>query len=377
MNNELVAIRQALSGARSAKDVFGVLQGTVQEQEKQAKRLYRMIAKKTHPDYYLGAEKEEANEMFQLLTSWWQIAQLEIKDCSYGKGDDKFTYSKATTDEIKTKKNSYRVVKLYRSGDLSDVYHGEYANELGKRQEVAIKIAVDKNDNEFIKTEAKNLRLLKSVAKGRYEMFARYLPTMIETFTVNGDDGVMLQGNVLKFYKEFYTLAEVISAYPNGVDPRNMAWMWNRILEVIGFAHRNELIHGAVIPDHILVHPVFHSAKLIDWCTALESGRVKLMSVANEAYYAPEIPAKKNVTTATDIFMSAQCMIRLLGAKNIEALKSDIPQPIKRILKSCVVPAISKRPDDAWELRDEFEQVLEKLYGKRSYCEFKMPGPRK
>ncbi len=46
----------------------------------------------------------------------------------------------------------------------------------------------------------------------------------------------------------FRSLTEVGTAYPDGVDPRDAAWMWRRLLVGLGFAHRAGVLHGAVLP---------------------------------------------------------------------------------------------------------------------------------
>ena len=51
-----------------------------------------------------------------------------------------------------------------------------------------------------------------------------------------------------------------------GVDPRDAAWMWRRLLVALGFAHRAGVLHGAVLPEHVLIHPGEHGLVLVDWC---------------------------------------------------------------------------------------------------------------
>ena len=39
-----------------------------------------------------------------------------------------------------------------------------------------------------------------------------------------------------------------------------------------GEAHINGVIHGAVLPEHLLIHPEFHGLVLIDWTCAVTPG---------------------------------------------------------------------------------------------------------
>ena len=44
--------------------------------------------------------------------------------------------------------------------------------------------------------------------------------------------------------------------------------MWRRLLTALGWAHRARLVHGAVFPEHVLIHPELHGLVLVDWCYA-------------------------------------------------------------------------------------------------------------
>ena len=60
------------------------------------------------------------------------------------------------------------------------------------------------------------------------------------------------------------SLAQVHAAYPRGLDPRDAAWMWRRLLVALGTVHAAGVVHGAVLPDHVLIHPDLHDT-LIGW----------------------------------------------------------------------------------------------------------------
>jgi hypothetical protein len=61
--------------------------------------------------------------------------------------------------------------------------------------------------------------------------------------------GLQRRANVIGRLTGFRTLAQVRAAYPRGVDPRDAAWMWRRLLVAVGAAHRAGVIHGAVLPE--------------------------------------------------------------------------------------------------------------------------------
>ena len=41
-----------------------------------------------------------------------------------------------------------------------------------------------------------------------------------------------------------------------------MAWVWRRLLTIVGFAHANHVVHGAVLPPHVVIEPKEHKLLL-------------------------------------------------------------------------------------------------------------------
>ena len=123
--------------------------------------------------------------------------------------------------------------------------------------------------------ESKMIKKLRP--EGKVDKFYRYLPRLIDSFGLRGSGGPR-RVNVMPYYKGHYSMEEVMRVYPEGVDFRDMVWMFKRTLAAIGFVHRQGIVHGALIPPHILVHPIRHGAKLVDWCYAVEKDHVRALS---------------------------------------------------------------------------------------------------
>ncbi|WP_433478204.1 hypothetical protein ACQPZP_14905 [Spirillospora sp. CA-142024] len=152
--------------------------------------------------------------------------------------------------------------------------------------------------------------------------------------------------------------------------------MWRRLLVALGFAHRAGVLHGAVLPDHVLIHPEKHGLVLVDWCYSVPgcyahadpSGRVPAMVGRYADRYPPEVPGRRPASPATDIFMATRCMTDLMGDKAPKAMRS--------FARGCTLPAQNRRPADAWRLLAEFDELLERLYGPRRFRPFHLPVPR-
>jgi len=229
----------------------------------------------------------------------------------------------------------------------------------------------DPADGDLIEREAVAPRQLPKDGPRR---FPPYVPRPVETLLHRDPvTGVRRRANVIARLKGFYSLAEVRAAHPDGPDPRDAAWMRRRLLVALGFAHRAGVLHGAVLPEHVLIHPGPHGLVLIDWCRSVPgcyagtdpSGRVPAMVDRYADWYPDEVPGRRRAGPATDISMATRCMTHLMADK--------APTALRRFARGCTLPAQSRRPDDAWRLPAELDEVLERLYGPRRFRPFRMP----
>jgi Lipopolysaccharide kinase (Kdo/WaaP) family len=116
-----------------------------------------------------------------------------------------------------------------------------------------LKMARDPADNDLMRREATALTRLQDAVD---PALLAYFPPLVATG--QRDDarsGIRRHVNLIGALSGFRSLAEVRAAFPAGVDPRDAAWMWRRLLVAIGAAHRAGVIHGAVLPEHVLIHP--------------------------------------------------------------------------------------------------------------------------
>jgi serine/threonine protein kinase len=285
------------------------------------------------------------------------------------------------------------VGKQFAQGDLCDVHHCTYSKpedepddaSKGKdRWEVimggdsgpkdlqgALKVVRGVGDNDLASNEARVLGHLYP-PEAKDEKFYRYLPRLLGAVEHEGR-----QTNVFTFLEDYVSMAAVLEAYPNGIDYRDLAWMFKRLLVAIGFAHSRGVVHGAVLPPHVMIHPTGHGAKLIDWSYAVKSEdktSIRAYPAPWRAYYAPEVFAKQLPTAATDIYMAAKCCVALLGGSlSNNELPASVPDEVQSLLAECLVEAPSQRPQDAWDLHERFDGLLRKLVGKPKYRPFQLP----
>lgn len=275
-------------------------------------------------------------------------------------------------------------------GDLCDLYHctfdeaapaakvkakNRWERLMGdsepKQTEGVIKIARSVNDNDLVLNEGRVLAFLYPPDKTGTK-FYRYLTRPYGSSKLESRNL-----NAMAFAKGYLSFEDILKACPEGIDYRDLAWMLKRLLAAIGFAHYRGLVHGALLPPHVLVHPVKHGAKVIDWSYAVGAAghkSIKAYSADWRAYYPPEVFAKQFPGPGTDLYMVAKCVVALLGGNVInDELPDTVPGEIQAFLAKLLHDKPSMRPDNAWELHDEFDGILGKLVGKPIYRRFRLP----
>lgn len=331
-----VDILGTVINATRPEDLFGTADAEA------ARPLYRRLVRNVHPDRHPEELKKRASDAFANLDRLWRTLNGVT--------------APARVTVIQTKRHSYELGDLTARGDIGNVYSALYD---GGVERVAIKIARSPRDADLIRAEVAALRKLRDVP----EEFRPFHPELVDSFRhrdsrTNRDRAAV----VTKFLDEFYTVQEVLDAYPGGVDARDMAWMFRRLLVALGTAHDRGLVHGAVTPDNVMIHPQHHGLVVVGWtCSVEEGGSLRAISPRYRHFYPSKSLEKKPVTGALDLSMAASTMQHILPL--------DHPRQIRSFFQGC---KISSTPP-AGKLLEEFDELLERLYGRRRFRPFTMP----
>lgn len=357
---ELEQIAESIKDAVTPVQIFGRIEGTPEEQLKAVQVVYRRLAKKTYPDLFPIADQPLATQLFNDLTKFYNKAKLAINGGTYNQAGIL----------IKTKRHEYTVGRLRYRGDLADIYECLYDDiHIG-----ALKLARDPQDRDLMLNELNTIRYLRSV-EPEDQSFMPFLPLPIEGFAYE-QKGVRRQATVFEDVKGLYSLAEVQAAYPAGIDPRDMAWMWRRLLYVLGYVHDRKVIHGAVLPVHVLVKPEQHGLILVGWGCAVRDavGRIPAISTKYQIWYPAEVLAKEAPQNGTDLFMAARTMVAAMGGNPTSGeIPETVPRAFRAYFRGCLLGAQAQRPQSAWRLLSEFDSLIEKLWGRRRFHQFSMP----
>ena len=339
------------------EDVFGLLVADTQDTLKQR---YRELAAVVHPDHNAD-RRQEATEAFHALQHWYGAAQEQLR-----RGSDAAPPRITAASRLHT----YRGYAPPLKGDLSDLFPVQLDSS-----RVLLKVARLARDNDLLHAEARTLQRLDRVLQG--QAVRAHFPTLVEDFLLADVTGSRRQVNVLSEEVSCVSLMDVIRAYPAGIASGDAAWMFNRMLAVLGVTHNLGIVHGALVPTHVLIRPGDHNGMLVDWCYSVPAGEsLKAISPQFADFYPPEVLERRPATTATDLYMAARCMVRLLGGtRGTRDLPAGVPRPMRALLDACLIPAPARRPDDAWQVLDDFREILARLYGPAVFRPFHMPAP--
>jgi hypothetical protein len=301
-----------IESASTAEQVFGI----------DGKRAYRRLARLVHPDANPGTDPERAARAFAKLSALWQ-QHREVGGA------------------------------LVASGDVANLVRVPGG---------VLKLARDPADGDLMGREAAALRWLAAHGDPAY---LPYVPRLLGTRRyVDPATGVTRRANVLARLSGFVTLEEVRRRFPAGLDPRDVAWIWRRALVAVGFAHRSGLVHGAVLPPHLSIHPNEHALCLLDWCYS-SCGPNPATLPALVARYRDWYPQEVGPD-----YLPRQDLDIYLATKSVFSLIADPPPPLAAFAAGCTMANPARRPDDAWELLREFDDLIERLWGRRRFRSF-------
>ncbi len=350
-----LTLNQLIQLMLHATEPEGVFGGLGDEPEDALRRQYRAMAIAAHPDHNPG-QWASANEAFRQLQGWHAAAQRKLAEGSYGKAERIRAASGGRT---------YVGYTEPITGDLCDLFPARSDGE-----PALLKVARSPRNNDLLATEAHALRRIDTDLAG--QPVRAHFPTCVESFMLRDTAGNPRHINVLRPEPGTYALAEVLRAYPQGLHPADAAWMFNRTLAALGTAHGMGLVHGAVLPTHMLIRPSDHNGILIDWCYSVAIGEpIKAISTPYTDDYPPEVSARQGATPATDLYMAARLMVRLLGGSGAEPPERT-PRPIQALLRACLIPAPARRHRDAWQVLEDFRAILGDLYGPPTFRPFRM-----
>lgn len=283
---------------------------------------FRRLAKLCHPDTHPG--NKPAEEAFKHLTNLREEVTKEIK---IGK---------------------WTISQPFARGDIADLYV--------TKEKTIFKIARSEKDNDLMTREKQAIQLIHKDVSSKMRL---YVPNLVESIKASGRTA-----NVIAYADEYLSLEEILQR-TGPLDFRHAVWMMNRMLSVLGYVHRLGLVHGAIVPSHLLYNPANHTLQLVDWCYSTKIGeKVPAIVKKYKFLYPDEILKRSAVHSSSDLYMA-------LGI--IRILTGSIPKQFQPLLDWGQAGSPASRPQDPWAFQDRWRSVAKELYGEPKFIPLTIP----
>ena len=259
---------------------------------------------------------------------------------------------------------TYVVGSKFHEGEHSALYEARFACDGGSAKAV-IRLAHEPSDNPFLNNETRILDRLHRRVADKELGYWRYLPYTFGRFITGERVGIMYRW----FDGVTATNIRLNALHKDGLDQRHMIWIYDRVINLLGYAHNRGVIHGRIEPDRLLIRPSNHNVMLTGWAHAVYKPATtgELMSPgADNPFLAPEVTTTGAVGPWTDIYSLGKSMIWLLGG---DPVTNDMPdtvhEKVQRFLLNTVRVKPQARPQDAWQLYKAQNRLKDSLWERR------------
>lgn len=269
----------------------------------------------------------------------------------------------------------WALTKHLAHGHLSDVYAARRAR--WPTELAILKLLRDPKDTSQFDQEWETLQSLhRSEAPGA-QTFTALIPQPIAHGTLGAGLHTGKRVSLFRWASGFrHTFDEVRQAYPQGIPPRASIWIWRRILEVLSFIHASGMVHGAILPPHLLIQENDHGVRLVGYSCAGRNGeKLRTVTPDSESFYPQPEKSSLTLTAPLDLAMSARCMAALLGGDPATtSLPAEVPGPLADLVQRIALMKPNGSPsEDAWTLREKLGKIAKEVFGPPQFMPIVMP----
>lgn len=170
-------------------------------------------------------------------------------------------------------------------------------------------------------------------------------------------------------YVEGPTLAQLRAKHKK-IDPEHVAWIAERVLNILKYLHYNGVVHGDIKPQNIIVQGDKHQVVLVDYGLSLIRPSEKTISKGYTPYFAPPEQIKGlTLLPESDFYGLGMTLIDALGGSvdNGRQIPQSTPAGLTELIKTFTSPSILARPN--WEKNDlckTIQDVRLKDFGRKT-----------
>ncbi len=258
----------------------------------------------------------------------------------------------------------YFIWSLVHTGEHSALYEARFAHDHGQAKAL-VRIAHSERDNPFLNNEIRILDRLHRKVADKELGYWRYLPYVLGRFRAGNRTGMVYR------WCDGVTATDIRlnRLHKDGLDQRHMIWIYDRMINLLGFAHNRGIVHGRIEPDRLRIRPSNHNVILTGWGQAVYKPAItgeQILPGAESPFLAPEIYTSGAVGPWTDIYSLGKSMIWLLGGDPQSNWMPDTVHPkVQRFLLNTVREKPQARPQDAWQLYQAQNRLKDSLWERR------------
>lgn len=270
---------------------------------------------------------------------------------------------------------TYLVEGKLASGASCEVYRARWVKRLGEL--VVIKVLRSRADADLLRREWSFLERLHGSRATGVDHFSTLLPQPIAYAPVTTERHGERWCAVFQWPAGFvHPLTEVRQVWPMGVDGRVAVWMLRRLCELLGWVHSAGVVHGAVLPEHVLIQPRGHGARLVGWSAAsakTRDGWEPLVAITRSAraFYPEDAWSDRVAGPRIDVQMASRCALSAWGEQPGDP---HIPDAVSGPVAVVMRQGARGEFDDALALRDAVGAASDEQFGPPSYNPLPMPG---
>jgi len=258
----------------------------------------------------------------------------------------------------------YTIGRKFHIGQHATLYEALFPHDGGSAK-AAVRISHSDADNPFLFNEIRILDRLHRKVADKELAYWRYLPFVLGRFSAGKRTGLIYRW----FDGVTATDIRMNALHKHGLDQRHMIWIYDRMINLLGYSHFSGVIHGRIDPDRLLIRPSNHNVMLTGWNQAVYKPAFtgeRLQPGAENPFLAPEVKHTGAIGPWTDIYSLGKSMIWLLGGDPAANSFPDSVHPkIRNFLLNTVRERPQARPQDAWQLYEAQNRLKDSLWERR------------
>lgn len=143
------------------------------------------------------------------------------------------------------------------------------------------------------------------------------------------------------------------------LEPEYVAWIAERLLNMLSYLKDNEVIHGDIKPQNIIIQEDLHTVVAVDFGLAEVKPRKGSLSKGHTDYFSPpeQIDQSGPLLPESDLYSLGMTMIYALSG-SLEAVEKrivpeNVPEPMCEFIERLICQDVLDRP--RWEDEDLFQ----------------------